>query len=88
MLVFVAESEALSIYRISARAEDINAIKAAFNLGKRSLYLTVFVLVTASCLVFPCTELAMALLVLIFKNLVLVDFKESCALQTLPLAIP
>ena len=29
----ISESEALSVYRISAKTEDINEVKAAFNKG-------------------------------------------------------
>lgn len=33
---FISESEALSVYRISAKTEEINEVKATFNKGKRT----------------------------------------------------
>lgn len=33
---FISESEALSVYRISAKTEEINEVKATFNKGKRA----------------------------------------------------
>jgi len=31
----ITESEALSVYRISAKTDEINEVKATFNKGKR-----------------------------------------------------